>query len=108
MAEGQELFGREVAIDELRAEEHRCQRRDVEGPENPRLFCAVEAEFLQIIEDLDEPCSPDEDLEEHHNAQLDADHRAVLRERVVGAGLEDCKRPAAACNSFVPKPPTAR
>jgi hypothetical protein len=70
LAEGQEAFGGEVAVGELRAEEHGRQGGQVERPEDQRLLpLGVEPQAGQVAEDQREPRPPDEELQKHHHRQ---------------------------------------
>jgi hypothetical protein len=81
VAEGDELLGGEVAVRELGAEEQGHQGGDVERPQNERLLQGVEALARQVAEDERIPGAPDEELQEHHHAELQTDggHRGLSR-----------------------------
>src|SRR5215472_11546842 len=72
MTERQEPLGGEIPIDELREEEHRREGCQVEGVERPELLRLAKAQAFQIREDLHEPRAPNEDLQEHHDAEPEA------------------------------------
>src|SRR5262245_37123365 len=70
LTERQEALGCEVAIDELRADEHGDQGRQVEGPKDHRLLPGVvEIETRQVTEVQLEPRPPDKELKKHHDRQ---------------------------------------
>ena len=75
VAEGKVLFGREVAVHELIREEHRHDRGNGKGDDEPPLLPIVEAEPIgpEVVEALRQPSAPDEELEEHHHGELVAD-----------------------------------
>ena len=72
MAESEELLRGKLAIGELRAEEERDQRSDVECAENEgQLPVVVEAQLRDVVEAELVPRPPDEELEEHHRGELE-------------------------------------
>jgi hypothetical protein len=100
VTDAEELFGGELAVGELGAEEHRDQRADVERPEDEGVLQDGELEAEDVIEPEFEPRAPDEDLHEHHQGQLAA--QGLLPrggERIGGhyglrvrtAACEDCR-----------------
>ena len=101
MAEGEKLLGGKLAIGELRAEEERDQGSNVECAENEgQLPFVVEAQLRDVVEAEFVPRPPDEELEEHHQGELELKHAVGGRmghERALEVGLvHECKgrRPA--------------
>ena len=67
MAKGEKLFRRKVAIGKLVGEKHTDDGGHRKGIENQRLFPGGKLEAGKVTKDQWKPCSPDEELQNHHD-----------------------------------------
>src|SRR5437899_933594 len=80
LTDSQETLGGEIAIDELRADEHSHERCQIERSKDERLLPGVETEpLIDVTEIQFEPSAPNEKLQEHHDAEARPNEHGLAR-----------------------------
>src|SRR5262249_37515427 len=89
--EREELLGSEVPVHELRAEEHRRQRREREAVEDQPLLQRRKVKCGHVAEDFRQPGAPDKELQKHHYRKLHPSGHDNSAARSPGGACRQCK-----------------
>src|SRR6266852_3921474 len=77
MAESEEFLRRKIAVAKLVTKKHADHGGDGKCVQNPGLLARRESEARQVAEDERQPSAPDEELQDHHQEQLESNVHKV-------------------------------